>query len=96
MLPADKIAMGSKISKTMLRHTRGLSHLDGDQMVRLAPLIRQFARAVEIRDRRDTETLAGLVRTLHSPRGIARPTAEKFVELVRGIVRQELSETTRS
>jgi hypothetical protein len=92
MLPADKIAMGSKISRTMLRHTR---HLDGDQMVRLAPLIRKFAHAVEMRDRRDTETLAGLVRTLQSPRGLARKDAERLAEFVRSIVRQELSETTR-
>jgi hypothetical protein len=55
---------------------------------RLAVLVRQFYRAVELRDRRDSETLAGLVRALSKPRGA---DAERFVELLRGIVRQELA-----
>jgi hypothetical protein len=48
----------------------------------------QFCRAVELRERRDSETLAGLVRALSNPRGA---DAERFVELLRGIVRQELA-----
>jgi hypothetical protein len=75
----------------MHRHTR---HLDGEQMVRLAPLIRKFAHAVEMRDRRDTETMASLVRTLQSPRGLARKDAERFDEYIRGLVQQELSKRT--
>jgi hypothetical protein len=90
MTPADKIAMGSKISKTMLRHTRGLPR-PSDQWGRLAPLIRQFHCAMEQQARRDSETIASLNRTLHSPRGLARNDVELFGEYVRSIVRQELN-----
>jgi hypothetical protein len=47
-----------------------------------------LARQLEMRDRRDSQTLAGLVRVLSNPRGA---DAERFVELLRGIVRQELA-----
>jgi hypothetical protein len=54
----------------------------------IPPHIIHFCRAVEARDRRDGETLAGLVRALSNPRGA---DAERFVELLRAIARQELA-----
>jgi hypothetical protein len=90
MTPAEKVAMGSKISRTMLRHSRGLPRPSADQWDRLAPLVRQFHYAAEMRDRRDGETIASLNRTLQSPRGIVRKDAELFADYVRGIVQDEL------
>jgi hypothetical protein len=64
-----------------------------EQAVRSNPqlvvLVQQFYRAVDLQSRRDSETLAGLVRALSNPRGA---DAERFVELLRGIVRQELGQ----
>ena len=54
---------------------------------RLAVLIQQFNRAVEQQNRRDTETLASLMRVLRNPRGA---DAEQFIELLRGLIAQEL------
>jgi hypothetical protein len=53
---------------------------------RLAYLVRQFHRAMDLRDRRDTETMASLVRALSNPRGA---DAERFIELLRAIVQDE-------
>jgi hypothetical protein len=90
MTPAEKVAMGSKISRTMLRHSRGLPQPSA-QWDRLAPLVQQFHYAMEQQTRRDGETIASLVRTLQSPRVLARNDVELFGEYVRSIVRQELN-----
>jgi hypothetical protein len=55
---------------------------------RLAVLVQRFYRAVDLQNRRDAETIASLVRVLRNPRGA---DAERFVELVRSIAREELS-----
>jgi hypothetical protein len=54
---------------------------------RLAYLIERFNRAIELQNRRDTETLAGLMRMLRNPRSA---DAEQFADFVRAIVRQEM------
>jgi hypothetical protein len=61
-------------------------------MVKLLHLVRQFHRAVDLQNRRDSETVASLVRVLSKPRGA---DAERFTDFVRAIVRQEL-ESKRS
>jgi hypothetical protein len=64
-----------------------LEKLTPEQRGRIAPRVMQFHRAVELQNRRDTETLASLIRMLRNPRGA---DAERFADFVRGIVRQEL------
>jgi hypothetical protein len=101
MLPADKIKMGSRISKTMLANNRRkhmmrqhdllLEKITPERRTRIAPLIAEFYRGLQHQNQRDVETLASLSRTLHSPRGLARKDAELFGEYVRGIVRAELN-----
>lgn len=61
--------------------------LEAGYDARLAVLIRQFHRAVDLQARRDSETAESLVRVLRNPRGT---DADRFVELLRGIIRQEL------
>jgi hypothetical protein len=103
MLPADKIKMGSKISKTMLANNRRkymmppvrqhdliLEKITPEQRTPLAPMLAKFFRGLQHQNQRDVETLAGLMRTLQSPRGLARKDAELFADYVRGIVRAEL------
>jgi hypothetical protein len=92
MTPAEKIKMGSKISKTMLanhrrkymmppprQHDLILEKITPEQRTLLAPRIAQFYRALEQQTRRDTETLASLVRVLSKPRGA---DAERLIELL--------------
>jgi hypothetical protein len=57
-------------------------------MVKLLHLVRQFHRAVDLQNRRDSETVASLVRVLSKPHGA---DAEQFAEYVRSIVKQELT-----
>jgi hypothetical protein len=54
---------------------------------RLAALTARFYRGLE----RDAAVLGSVVRALSTPRGVARVDAEHFAEIVREIVRQELS-----
>jgi hypothetical protein len=61
------------------------------QPARLAFLVASFRKAVERQQRHDGEVIAGLVRVLRNPRGAARVDAEHFAEIVRAIVKQELS-----
>lgn len=63
----------------------------GQQAPRLAQLVVKFRRAIERQQRHDGEVIAGLVRVLRNPRGDARQDAEHLAEIVRAIVRQELS-----
>jgi hypothetical protein len=79
MLPADKIAMGSKISRTMLSRREPVPV----DMARLAGLIQRFHRAVDLQNRRDGEIITSLTRTLSKPRGA---DAERLVELIRTVV----------
>jgi hypothetical protein len=53
---------------------------------RLAYLIERFNRAVDAQNRRDTEIITSLTRTLRNPRG---SDAERFIELLRAIVQDE-------
>jgi hypothetical protein len=86
MQPISQTEINGKISRALL--SRSQHGLTPAQQLRIADLVGQFDRAVKQRDRRDSETLAGLVRALSKPRGA---DAERFVELLRGIVRQELA-----
>lgn len=61
------------------------------QPARLAFLVGKFRRAIERQQRHDGEVIAGLIRVLRNPRGDARQDAEHFAEIVRAIVRQEMS-----
>jgi hypothetical protein len=71
-----------------------LDAVSPEQRTLLAPRIAQFYRALELQNQRDVGALASLMRTLHSPRGLARKDAELFADYVRGIVKEELSKRT--
>jgi hypothetical protein len=59
--------------------------------MRLGFLVRQFHRAVVLQQRHDGEVIAGLIRVLRNPRGVARVDAEAFRQIVKQIVREESS-----
>jgi hypothetical protein len=101
MTPADKIAMGSKISKTMLANNRRkymmppvrqhdliLEKITPEHRSKLAPMLAKFYRGLQHQNQRDTQTLASLVRAL--TRSGHERDARLFADYVRGIVRDEL------
>jgi hypothetical protein len=56
MQPISQTEINSKISKSLL--DRGQFKLTPAQQLRIADLVGQFDRAMDLRDRRDAETLA--------------------------------------
>jgi hypothetical protein len=62
-----------------MQQRQSSERIDQNIPPRLAGLVRQFYRAVELRERRDTETLAGLVRALSNSHS---PDAERLIELL--------------
>jgi hypothetical protein len=82
MQPISQTEINSKISKTLLSH--GQFKLTPAQQLRIADLVGQFDRAMDLRDRRDSEIITSLTRTLRNPRSA---DAERFIELLRGVVR---------
>jgi hypothetical protein len=58
---------------------------------RLAVLVERFHRAVDLQTRRDAATVASLTRVLRNPRSA---DAERLVELLRSIAREELETRT--
>jgi hypothetical protein len=98
MQSITQLEINSKISRTLLargQHKDGaaLEKLTPEQRGRIAPLVMQFHRAMDLRDRRDAETMASLVRSLTGPLGAG---AEQFADFVRGIVKQEILDSKRS
>jgi hypothetical protein len=93
MQPTNQTEINSKISKSLLGRTRPRDSMRGD-MARIAELVVRFNRGMQGQHQKDVETLAGLMRTLQSPRGPARNDVALFGEYVRGIVKEELSKRT--
>jgi hypothetical protein len=75
--PISQTEINSKVSRT----------LNQAELSRLVGLAAKFHRAVDLQNRRDAETIKSLTRMLRNPRGAQ---AVEFVELVRGIIAQEL------
>jgi hypothetical protein len=105
MEPADKIAMGSKISRTMLRRSRGLPQTDPTGLPRPNDeQMRHLLRGLTFMQnflRKDADRFSSVVRVLHSRRDsgmkdvAGRTEVEMFADYVRGIVREELESSKK-
>jgi hypothetical protein len=61
------------------------------QPARIAFLVSKFRKAIERQQRHDGEVIAGLVRVLRNPRGVARVDVEAFREIIKQICEEKSS-----
>jgi hypothetical protein len=65
-------------------------NLASADIAKLAILVRRFNASFEAQQKRDSETIAGLVRVLRNPRSdAARADVDAFREIVKQLIRED-------